>query len=61
MKQTGIKINKEMGVATKNGRFEVSFSCLHACEFHHKAYAEAPVGHIMQVHELSSDFESKIV
>ena len=47
-----------MGTDTKNGRFEVCFSC--AGKFQHEAYTEASVGLIIiQVQTVSVTFESK--
>ena len=47
-----------MGTDTKNGSFEVCFSC--AGKFQHEAYTEASVGLIIiQVQTVSVTFESK--
>ena len=42
-----------MGMAIKNGCFEVSFSCLHESEFQQRSHTEALAGLITQITELS--------
>ena len=41
---TGTSEKKKMRIATKNGRFKMSFSFLHTGEFRHKIYNEALIG-----------------